>query len=53
MYNDSQLKINIVSNKPSDQALKNFQRKLYQLLTSKEFNKAINPVYGSNTVKLN
>jgi len=52
MYNDSQLKITIVSNKPSDQALKSFQRKLYQLLTRKELNEAINSVYDNKTVKL-
>lgn len=53
MYNDSQLKITIMSNKPSDQALKSFQRKLYQLLTSKELNKPINPVHDNKSMKPN
>lgn len=53
MYHDSQLKISIMSNKPSDQALKSFQRKLYQLLTCRELNKPINAVHDNKAMKQN
>lgn len=47
MRNDSQLSITVMSNKPSDQALRNFQRKLYQLQQSNELNKLIRPAYDN------
>ncbi|WP_313558998.1 hypothetical protein [Ruminiclostridium cellobioparum] len=51
MYNDSQLKIVVVSNKPSDQALKSFHKKLHQLQTKNELNKLINPAFENKVTK--
>lgn len=51
MCNEIKMNITIITNKPSDQALKNFQKKLYQLQKSNELNKLIRPVYDSKAVK--
>lgn len=51
MCNDYKLKITVMSNKPSDQALKIFQKKLYQLQISNEQNKMSHTVEGVKSVK--
>jgi len=51
MQNDSQLKITVISNRPSEQALKSFQKKLYQLHRSDELKKTNCSAYNSNNTK--
>ncbi len=36
MCSDKKVKITVTANRPSEQALRNFQKKLYQLLKSNE-----------------
>jgi len=51
MYNDNKLKIIVVSNIPSIKALKNFQKKLYEIQQNAEINKSTCPVYNKQVVK--
>lgn len=51
MCNDIKLKITFMTNTPSDNALKNFQKKLYQLQKSNELNKLIHPANDNKAVK--
>jgi hypothetical protein len=44
MSSESKLKITVIANKPSSQALKQFQKKLYQLQKNNELNILIRPV---------
>lgn len=50
MYNNK-LKITVVSNIPSKHALMYFQKKLYKLQKSKEFNQVICPIHNSKAIK--
>lgn len=51
MCNESQLKIRVVSNTPSGQALKNFQKKLYQLHQNNKLKSMSNSATNSGTAK--
>lgn len=51
MYNVSKLKITVVSNIPSSKALKNFQKKLYEIQQNAEINKSTCPAYNKQVVQ--
>ncbi len=51
MYNDSKLKIVVVSNIPSSKALKSFQKKLYEIKQDVEINKSACPSYTEQIAK--
>ncbi len=51
MCNDNKLKIIVVSNIPSSKALKNFQKKLYEIQQNVEINKSTCPVYNKQVAK--
>ncbi|MDJ0306800.1 hypothetical protein [Dehalobacter sp.] len=46
MSGESKLKITVIANKPSNQALRQFQKKLYQLQKNNELNILIRPVHN-------
>jgi len=51
MLNNNKLKIIVVSNTPSNTALKNFQKKLYEIQQNVELNKTTCPIHNKEVVK--
>lgn len=51
MFDKDRVKIIISSNAPSDEALKNFQKKLYNLQKSNNLNRMIRPLPDSQAVE--
>lgn len=51
MHNDSRLKITVMSNKPSEQAIRDFQKKLHQLHKSNVLKTMSGSANNSKTAK--